>query len=181
MTKERMGMNVRAHEITADITAKLRRQRRWSPIQASTGSVRRWATGVGRRVDLRRREILTEEPADAVWFWHLMRHEVERCRRHGSALTVVATRSNDPATMADRYRDDLRHTDAVAVDGSNLYVMLADTTLAESLGVTERLDVLQPHRDDWLRVEFPGDALTYTDFLMLVSGQRAPVRERLAG
>lgn len=174
-------MNVRAHEITADITARLRRHGRWSSIHASTGSVRRWATDVSRRVDLRRREILTEEPAEAIWFWHLMRHEVERCRRHGSALTVVARRTTDAQATADRYRDELRHTDAVAVDGTNLYVLLADTTLAESLEVTERLDAVQPGRDAWLRVEFPGDALTYTDFLMLVSGQRTPVRERLAG
>ncbi len=119
-----------------------------------------------RRMAARRANILVEQEAERIWFWRLVKLEVERSRRRNTAFTVLCVRKLDSRTMsatADQLREELRDTDAVVTEQDRILVLLSETSGSEALQVTRRLadraDVLQPDAH-WQEVAFPRDALT---------------------
>ena len=118
------------------------------------------------RLAVRRAGSMAEQHNEQVWFWRLVKLEVERARRHEGSFTVLCLRDSDVRNLndaAERLRPLLRSTDAVAVEGDRILILLGETGGDAAGLVAHRLaEHVDPHADhtDWHEVEFPRHALT---------------------
>lgn len=158
-------MNVRLREASSEQTNGEPRGARVRLSDTRHG-LQQFVHGASHWMAVRRANILIEQETERLWFWRLVKLEVERARRHDTAFTVLCVR--DPNTralarMAQGLRPQLRGTDAVAVERDRVLIMLGDTTGSEARHVARRLadhfDRL-PDEADLHEVEFPRDALT---------------------
>lgn len=128
--------------------------------------LRRLIDGTSQRLAQRRANILIEQETERLWFWRLVRLEVERARRRDGAFTVLCVRDIDTGAlveMAQRLRPQLRGTDAVAVERDRILILLSDTSSDQARQVAMRLALhieRLPDDADRREVEFPRDALT---------------------
>ncbi len=128
--------------------------------------LRRLIDGASQRLAHRRANILIEQETERLWFWRLVRLEVERARRRNGTFTVLCVRDSDTVALvqvAQRVRPQLRDTDAVAVERDRVLILLSDTSSDQARHVALRLaqhaDRL-PEGADRREVEFPRDVLT---------------------
>lgn len=135
-----------------------------------------------RRLAARRANLIVEQEAERLWFWRLVKLEVERARRRDTTFTVLCLRNLDATTMvavADRLRSQLRDTDAVVSEQDQILVLLSETSVDEAMHVMRRLvdDDLLHHDTHWQEVAFPRDALTVGALIECL--HRTDVGERL--
>ncbi len=158
-------VNIKLHAVSDRVIGDAASIHRLDPSPNRHG-LQRIVHGASRRLAHRRANLLTEQESDRVWFWRLVRHEVERARRHDGAFSVLCVESTDASALADlahALRPGLRDTDAVSVERDRLLVLLGETSgnQARQVGrrIAEHADRLL---DDgrWHDVEFPRDALT---------------------
>jgi hypothetical protein len=130
------------------------------------GGLRRFFDNASRRFATRQANILAEQETERLWFWRLVRLEVERARRRDVGFTVLCVRNLDPQRLAEfshQIRPQLRGTDAAVAERDRVLILLSETSTEEALHVTRRFAkhvAALPRDAEWQEVCFPRDALT---------------------
>jgi hypothetical protein len=126
----------------------------------------RFVQHASKRLATRKANMLADQETERLWFWRLVKLEVERTRRRDHAFSVLCVRNLDASVLAElahRLRPQLRDTDAVLAERDRLLILLSDTSGADAKSAMRRLadqSDLLPHEADWTEVQFPRDALT---------------------
>ncbi len=97
---------------------------------------------------------------------HVLVAELERSRRHGHPLTLVAVRCSD--TVGLEVVSRLRTTDRAWRAGSDLFVLLVETPRPGAAPFAERIEALVP-REDVRWAAFPDDAVTSEGLFAVLS------------
>ena len=136
----------------------VRAQRFW---HESLGDLRRIIERVSRRRASRRAQMLAEQETERLWFWRLVKLEVERTRRGNHAFSVLCVRDLDQpvlAELAHRLRPLLRDIDAVLAERDRLLILLGETSGDDARAAMRRLtndSGLLPHDANFQEVSFP--------------------------
>lgn len=157
-------MNIGLREASsADIGGE---QRIGSENSDARHGLQRLVHGASRRLATRRANIMVEQETERLWFWRLVKLEVERARRHDGVFTVLCVQHTETRTLteeAHQLRPQLRGTDAVVIEQDRILILLGETSGDEARHVARRLaehsDRL-PGDSRWNEVEFPRHALT---------------------
>jgi phosphoserine phosphatase len=136
-----------------------------------------------RRLATRRASVSIEQETERLWFWRLIKLEVERARRRDHAFSVVCIRNLDAPVVAEvarQLRPQLRDTDAVLAEEDRVLILLSDTCGEAVRHAARRLPLhcnMLHEQAYWQEVAFPRDALTLRALIECL--HRADTGERL--
>lgn len=136
---------------------------------------------------VRQVNMLAEQETERLWFWRMVRVEVERARRRDVDFTVLCIRDLDAEVLvelAHQIRPQLRDMDAVVTERGRVLILLGETSSAQALHVTRRLagNLTVLHDEaQWQEVSFPRDALTLGALIECLLGNDTGRRLMLAG
>jgi hypothetical protein len=140
-----------------------------------------------RSLAARRVGLIAEQDTERLWFWRLVRMEVERARRRDVGFTILCIRDLDSHALelaSNQLRPLLRGTDAVTAERDRILVLLSETPSTDALHVTRRLAKHVSTLDGantWQEVSFPRDALTLGALIACLLDDDAGERLLLAG
>lgn len=153
----------------------------------SYGGIQQMVARASQKLATRRALLLAEEETERLWFWRLVKLEVERTRRNDHSFSVLCLRGLDErsiAELAHHLRPHLRGTDAVLAEHDRLLILLGETSSKDARRAMHRLAhhcVLMPRDAQWEEVAFPRDALTFGALTECLLSADQGVRLLLAG
>jgi hypothetical protein len=158
-----------------------------TPRPDTRGGFQRFFSNASQRLATRQANIMAEQETERLWFWRLVRLEVERARRRDVGFTVLCIRNLDAPKLAElshQIRPQLRGTDAAVAERDRVLILLSETSTEEALHVTRRFAnhvTALPSDATWQEVSFPRDALTLGALIECLFSDDVGERLLLAG
>lgn len=155
--------------------------------RTSPGGLQQMVARASQRLATRRALVLAEHETERLWFWRLVKLEVERTRRNDHSFSVLCLRGLDEQSiveLAHQLRPHLRGTDALLAERDRLLILLSETSSKDARRAMYRLArhcVLMPRDAQWEEVAFPRDAITFGALTECLLSPNQGARLLLAG